>query len=212
MADAPAAEADLIRAQFAREDGTFRFARWTRPLAPAVFGGDEGTEALVTGALGAVAGLAGLEVVGEDPELGRNALVFVAEGWDGFGEVPRLDRLAPGFARVKPTLMSVGANQFRWFHFEPGGAVRMTVSLIVVDAATAEADARAVALMEAAQTILLWSETAFMTRRAVAISAEGRAALDPWRADLIRAAYDPVLPDATEDPGLAGALAARMRA
>ena len=212
MAERATTAAGLVREQFTRADGGFRFARWGRDPAPAVFGADAATERLLTGALSAVAGLAGLEVAEEDPEFGKNALTFVATGWDGFADVPGLDRLAPEFERLKPTLMATGANQYRWFHFEPGGAIRTTVAMLVTDAAMTGGDARALALMEAAQTLLLWSETAFLGRRAVAITEGGRAALDPWLADLISAAYDPALPDATGNPALAERLAVGMRA
>ena len=204
-------EAARVRALFTREDGGFRFARWAKPLAPAAFGADAETAELLREGLGAAAGLAGIGLAEEDPELGANVITFLGERWEDFDAIPRLDALAPDFARLKPTLKAVGANQYRWFHFEPGGAIRLCVALLTPDESWSGADARGIALTEGAQTVLLWSERAFLGASPVAM-AGGRAVLEPWRADLVRAAYDPALPDASTNPALAERIALGMRA
>ena len=65
------------------------------------------------------------------------------------------------------------------------------------------------ALAQAAETILLWSDTAFYETGPLATVGE-QVVLRPDVAAIIRAAYDPVLPAAAEDPSHALRLAARM--
>ena len=60
---------------FTRSDGSYRFARWGRPIAPVVFGVDDATLSVIKGAVEAVAVLAGHEMAETDPELGANWLM-----------------------------------------------------------------------------------------------------------------------------------------
>ena len=61
------------------------------------------------------------------------------------------------------------------------------------------------------QTILLWSDTAFRAQSPLAVVGD-KTVLRPDIAGLIQAAYDPVLPDAAQDPSCALRLAARIEA
>ena len=77
----------------------------------------------------------------------------------------------------------------------------------------AEASADTIALSQIVQTILLWSDTAFLGTSPLAVLQEdGPAVLKPEIANVIRAAYDPVLPVAAADPSHALRLSARIGA
>jgi hypothetical protein len=65
------------------------------------------------------------------------------------------------------------------------------------------------ALSQAVQTVLLWSDMAFRDRAPLAV-VEGRTILRPEIADVIRAGYDPVLPVVARDASHALRLAARL--
>ncbi|TVP74300.1 MAG: hypothetical protein EA339_00620, partial [Rhodobacteraceae bacterium] len=69
--------------------------------------------------------------------------------------------------------------------------------------------AETLALSQAVQVILLWSDMAFSDRSALAVVEDG-VILRPEIGALIRAAYDPVLPAVASDPAHALRLAARM--
>jgi hypothetical protein len=204
---------DRIAALFTRETGTFRFARWGRPLAPVTFGTNAEGEAIVAQALEAVARLAGLPVAGSDPELGANVLTFFCGAWDELPATPGLDRLIPDLAKLVSVLKASGANQYRIFGFDDRGAIRLCLILLRYDADLQSVSAQTLAMGQAAQSILLWSDAAFRVETPVAlIPGSGRAVLKPWFADLIRAAYDPALPPTADDPAFALRLAARMQA
>jgi hypothetical protein len=70
--------------------------------------------------------------------------------------------------------------------------------------------AEALALSQAVQTVLLWSDMAFRQSSPLARIGE-TVVLRPEIAALIRAAYDPVLPAFAEDTAHALRLAARVR-
>ena len=70
--------------------------------------------------------------------------------------------------------------------------------------------AQTLCLSQAVQTIVLWSEAAFAQRSPLAILPGGKTVLRPEIANLIRAAYDPVLPAVAADPTHALRLSARL--
>ena len=203
----PAAEAAEL---FTRSDGSFRFARWGRALAPVIYGTDDQGVAIFEDALRSVAGLAGLSVQDTDPELGANFMVFLVNDWAELTGVPHLDKLIPDLARLVQTLRAAGANQYRIFGFEEGGAIRICITLIRYDEEMREVSAQTLAVGQSVMGLLLWSDHAFTGESPVALVEGGRCVVKPWHADLIRAAYDPALPDAADDASFAMRLAARI--
>ena len=72
--------------------------------------------------------------------------------------------------------------------------------------------AETLALSQAVQTILLWSDRAFTDTAPLAQMPDGTVILRPEIAGVIRAAYDPVLPAVAQDASHALRLAARLPA
>lgn len=201
---------DEIQAFFTRSDGRYLFARWGRPLAPVVFGVAEETLPVVKGAVEAVARHAGVEVAETDPELGVNLMMFFLRDWDELRGVRDLDRMIPDLGPLLDRLEAQGANQYRIFRFDEAGAIRASFVFLRMDEAMAEIPADALALGQVAQTILLWSDRAFVDRSPLATTPEGHVVLRPEIGALIRAAYDPVMPAMADDPSHALRLAARL--
>ena len=202
---------DQVESLFTRSDGSFQFARWGRPLAPVVFGTDDATLDVFKDAIRAVAGLGDLGLTDTDPELGVNLPVFVVADWAELAEVPHLGQLIPDLAELLPRLQAAGANQYRSFRFDADGAIRLCVILLRNDENLQATSAQTVATAQMAQSMLLWSDTAFSDESPVALLPEGGAIVRPQIAALIRAAYDPVLPAFAREPAIAHRLAARAR-
>ena len=200
---------DDIRALFTRADGSYLFSRWGRPLVPVVFGVDDATLATVKGALQAVAHLANHGLADTDPELGANLMVFFTADWADIGRIPNLDRLIPGLDALLARLQAADANQYRIFRFDTAGAIRAAFVFLRMDNHLTAVPADVLALSQAVQTILLWSDSAFHDRSALADAGAG-VILRPGFGALIRAAYDPVLPAMAKDPAHALQLAARV--
>ena len=72
------------------------------------------------------------------------------------------------------------------------------------------AQAEAFALAQAVQVMLSWGAGAFATRAALHSVGRDGVAVRPEIAELMRAAYDPVLPPVAHQPHFALRLAARM--
>lgn len=193
---------NMVAGLFTRSDGQYFCARWGRPIVPVVFGVEEATLSTVKGAIEAV-------VAGTDPELGVNLMVFFFRDWDELPEVPNLDRLVEGLVPLVARLKAADANQYRVFRFDAQGAIKAAFVFIRMDSALQEIPAETLALSQAVQVILLWSDTAFTDRSALAV-VEGGVILRPEIGALIRAAYDPVLPAVATDPSHALRLSARM--
>lgn len=199
-----------IQALFTRESGEFLFARWGRPIVPIVFGVEDETLATIKGAFEAVVALAGHKMAETDPELGANCMVFFFRDWQELLEVPDLDRLVPDLAPLVDRLVEADANQYRVFRFEEDGAIRAAFVFLRMDKEMSKVPAETLALSQVVQTALLWSDTAFRSQSPLAV-AGGTTVLRPDIAELIRAAYDPVLPGAVQDPSHALRLFARMK-
>lgn len=194
---------------FTRADGSYLFARWGRPIVPVVFGTDDATLATVKGAIEAVVVLAGHKMAETDPELGANLMVFFFTDWDELLSVPNLDRLVEGLAPTVARLKEAQANQYRAFRFDAEGAIKAAFVFVRLDDAMAQMPAADIALFQAVQTIVLWSDRAFMDRSPLVRVGEV-AALSPDIAAVIAACYDRVMPVVAHDPSHALRLMARV--
>lgn len=201
-----------VSALFTRSDGTYAFARWGRPIAPVVFGVEEATLGVVKGALEAVVTLADHQMAETDPELGANLMIFFCRDWAELPEVPHLGRLIPDLEPLVARLEAAEANQYRIFRFDGERAIRACFVFLRMDAHLSAVPAEALALSQAAQSMLLWSDTAFADVSPLAQAPGGHTILRPGIASLVRAAYDPVLPAAADDPAHALRLFARIGA
>lgn len=202
-------EPGKIEALFTRGDGQYLFARWGRPIVPVVFGVDDASLSVFKGAFEAVVVLAGHKMAETDPELGANLMVFAFREWVELLEVPDLGRLVPELAALVERLDAAAANQYRIFRFDRDGSIKAAFVFLKMDAALAEMEAEALALAQAVQTVLLWSDRAFDGTSPLARVGE-RVILRPEIGAVIRAGYDPVLPVMARDPSHALRLAARV--
>jgi hypothetical protein len=195
---------------FTRSDGAYVFARWGRPIVPVVFGVDDATLAVFKGAIEAVVVLAGHKMDEVDTELGANLMVFFCRDWSELTEVPHLDRLVPDLVPLVGRLRQADANQYRIFRFDDHGGIKAAFVFLRMDEHLTQVPADTLALSQAVQVILLWSDLAFTDTPPLALI-DGKAVLRVEVADVIRAAYDPVMPQAARDPAHALRLAARIR-
>jgi hypothetical protein len=204
--------ADEIEALFTRSDGTYLCARWGRPLAPIVFGVEEQTLEVIKGAFEAVCTLAGHQMTETDPELGANVMVFFCRDWAELLEVPDLGRLVEGLEPLVARLQAADANQYRVFRFDPDGGIKACFVFLRMDTHLGSVPADTLALSQVVQSILLWSDAAFTDKSPLAQLDGGRVILRPDIGEVIRAAYDRVMPVAATDPSHALRLHARITA
>jgi len=202
-----------IEALFTREDGSYAFARWGRPIAPIVFGVTDETLATVKGAVEAVATLAGHQMAETDPELGANLMFFFFRDWKELLEVPDLDRMIPGLGPLVNRLSGEGASQYRAFRFDDAGGIQAAFVFVRMSGAMAEIPAEALALTQAVQVMLLWGDHAFAEISPLAVLPDnGNTILRPEIAGVIAAAYDRMMPVAAQDASHALRLYARLQA
>lgn len=202
-------QATDIEQYFTRADGQYLCARWGRPIVPVVFGVDDATLAIFKGAIEAVVTLANHKMDELDTELGANLMVFFCHDWDEMTDVPHLEKLVPDLGPLVKRLKKADANQYRIFRFDDRRAIRAAFVFIRMDENLQSVGADTLALSQAVQTILLWSDTAFDTKPPLALI-NGQTVLRPDIAGIIRAAYDPVMPAVAQDASHALRLAARM--
>ncbi len=203
---------EQIEAYFTRSDGSYLCARWGRPIAPVVFGVDDATLPIIKGAIEAVAVLAGHHTAETDPELGANLMVFFFRDWDELLDLPDLGRMIPDLAPLVGRLKQVDANQYRVFRFDTEGAIKAAFVFLRMDSHLESVPAETLALSQAVQTILLWSDTAFQDRSPLGrVPGQEATLLRPDISALIRAAYDPVLPPCARDASHALRLSARLQ-
>ncbi len=195
---------------FTRGDGSFLFARWGRPIVPVVFGVEDGALPVIKGALEAVVALAGHRMAETDPELGANLMMFFVRDWAELPDVPNLGRLIPAIGPLVDRLQAAEANQYRIFRFDDSGAIRACFAFVRMDVHLEAVPAEVLALSQAVQVILLWSDRAFGEGQSALVVTDVGTILRPGVAGVIRATYDPVLPGASSDRTLALRIAARV--
>ncbi len=198
-----------IEPLFTRADGSYLCARWGRPIVPVVFGVEDDTIALMKGAFEAACVLSGHQMAETDPELGVNVMMFFCRDWDELTAVKDLDRLVPELQQLVGRLIKAEANQYRIFRFDEAGAIKACFIFLRMDAELEQVAPETLALSQAVQSIVLWSDVAFKAASPLAML-EGKAVLRPDIADVIRAVYDPVMPAVAQDASHALRLAARL--
>ncbi|MEW2912678.1 hypothetical protein [Leisingera sp. JC11] len=204
---------EQIEALFTRNDGSYAFARWGRPVAPIVFGVQDETLKTIKGALEAVMTLAGHQMAETDPELGSNLMFFFFRDWDELLEVPDLDRLIPGLAPLVARLKEADASQYRAFRFDDQGGIKAAFVFLRMKGAMAQMPAETLALTQAVQVALMWGDRAFAEASPLAVLPEtGATILRPEIAGVIAAAYDRMMPVAAEGKSHALRLFARLQA
>lgn len=202
---------DQITALFTGPEG-YRFARWGRPIVPVVFGVEEATLEVVKGAVEAAVALAGHKMAETDPELGANLMVFFFRDWAELIEVPNLEKMIPDLGPLVARLSAAGATQYRAFRFDDEGGIQAAFVFVRMGGGMEKLPAETIALTQAVLSLLAWGEGAFADTSPLALHPEtGATILKPDVAGLIRAAYDPVMPLAANDPSHALRLFARMQ-
>jgi hypothetical protein len=200
-----------IEPLFTRADGTYLCARWGRPIVPVVCGVEDAAIGVLKGAFEAVCVLAGHQMDELDAELGVNVMMLFCREWDELTGVPDLDRLVPELSELVGRLIKADANQYRIFRFDDAGAIQACFIFLRMDENLAAVPAETLALSQAVQSIVLWSDVAFSDASPLVV-VDGNAILRPDIAGVIRAVYDPVMPAVARDPSHALRLAARIEA
>ncbi len=203
-------QAGEVERFFTRADGTFLCARWGRPVVPVVFGVDDRTLGIVKGAIEAVVSHAGHRMAETDPELGANLMMFFFRDWAELKVVPNLDRLLPGLGDLVDRLAAAEANQFRTFRFDEAGAIKAAFVFLRMDRHMQAVSGQALALAQAVQALLTWSDRAFAGGGVLVRTDTGAEMVHPRVAAVLKAAYDPVLPAASREAAHALRLAARV--
>lgn len=199
-----------IEALFTRESGDYTFARWGRAISPVVFGVNDETLKVVKGAIEAVCLVSNHHMAETDPELGSNAMFFFFSDWAELLDVPKLDELVPDLAAMVARVSAADANQYRVFRFDEEGAIRACFTFIRMDKHLSDVPAETLALSQAVQMMVLWSDRAFLQVSPLAVMGGGGVIVKPEISGLLAAAYDAVMPVAASDPSHALRLSARM--
>ena len=203
---------EAIEALFTRNDGSYAFARWGRPIVPIVFGVEDETLKVVKGAVEAVATLAGAQMAEADPELGANLMFFFFRDWDELLDVPDLGRLIPDLEPLVGRLKAADASQYRAFRFDDQGAIQAAFVFLRMTGEMADVPAETLALTQTVQVMLMWGDRAFAETSPLAVLPEtGATILRPEIAGVIAAAYDRMMPPSADDSSHALRLFARLQ-
>jgi len=128
---------------------------------------------------------------------------FFCQDWDELLGVPDLEGLIPDLKDIVARLQTSTTTTYRVFSFDQTGGIKMCVQFIKVAGETAEMSIQTLATGETYQCLAMFSPDAFLTESPIAVLAEnGLCIPKPSYAALIRAAYDPILPEAAKDPCL----------
>lgn len=199
-------DAEAIARLFTGPDGRFRFARWAVPVVPMVYGVAAESLPVLKGGYRLVAGFCHLPMQEPAPAVEPNNLAIYVCDWGELRGVPDLAQVFPDIEPLSRRLEAAEAGQYRAFRFAAGGGIDHCLTLVRLERAGGE-PADLAALRHAMGSSLTWAEGALDG----GITEPGPQG-PQIRADLLRllrAAYDPVLPDTAADASFALRLAAR---
>jgi len=124
--------------------------------------------------------------------------MFFFRDWAELRDLTDLGRMVPGIDGLIPQLEASDAHHYRHFRFDEAGAIKACFVFVRMSPALADLSAETIALTQAVQMILSWSDAAFASASPLALL-DGAAVVRPEIASVIRAAYDPVLPASSRD-------------
>ena len=198
MSEAFSAEA--VEQLFKRKDGSYKFARWGRPIAPVVFGVDDDTLGYLKDAIAQTVAVTGGTLAETDPELGANFMWFFCTEWDEVASVPDLDKLVPDLENLIVSLKQKDVNEHRMFIFDNDGTIKMCLLFLRMKGNIVDIPVQVLATGETLQSLLVWAEDAFSAQCPIAVVKEnGICIVKPDFAALVRAAYDPLMPPSSVD-------------
>ena len=201
---------NLVRSFFLR-DGRYHFSRWSKSLSPVIFGVDDKSLVAMKLAFSDVLALTTLKLSDFDPDLGANLLMFFCSKWDELNIIPNLNKLIPNLSELLETLNQNKGNQYRTFSFSTDGSINFVVVLLRYDIELSSVSVQTLAVSQMFQSVLLWSPEAFKADSPIAVIKEtNRCVVKPFYAALLKAAYDPVLPNYSVDEIHAMRLEARI--
>ncbi len=136
-------------------------------------------------------------------------MVFFCRDWAELTEVPHPDQIVPDLGPLVAPLQAADPNHYRISWVDEAGAIKGCFVFLRMDANLEAVSADTLALSQAVQTIVLWSDRAYMDVSALAL-VKGVAVIRPEVAGIVRAVYDPVLAAVSRDASHAMRLAARV--
>ncbi|PIB24015.1 hypothetical protein BFP76_01830 [Amylibacter kogurei] len=191
-------------------NGTYRFARWGRPIAPVVFGVDDDTLTAMKSAMATTVGVAGQTLVETDPELGSNFMWFFCQEWNEIMSVPDLEKLVPNLDQTIVQLEQRNLNSHRVFAFDSDGAIKLCVMFVRIKGEMVDVPVHVLTTGETFQAMALWSPNAFQDESPIAIIQENNLCLvKPEYAAILRASYDATMPAVADDASHALRVSAR---
>jgi hypothetical protein len=138
-------------------------------------------------------------------------MFFFLSDWLELQEVPHLDKLIPNMSTLLEKLLEVEANQYRVFRFDRVGAIRACFVFIKMDKHLKKVPAETLMLSQVVQSVLLWSDNVFTHNSPLLVTEDNHTLLKPTISNLIKVAYDPTLPNASNDSSLAMRMSARVK-
>lgn len=191
----------------------FRCARWARPIAPVVFGVDDASLSLLKAAITRTVALTGHSIAETDPELGVNFLWFFGKDWQEIGALEGLTDLIPQFSSRIEALKASNASHYRYQAHDAKGGIKMTTLLLNMSGPLGKQSIDEIGVGQTLLSLLSWQNAAFKEQTPLGVGKEsGMVIVKPPVAALVRAAYDPALPVASDDPAHAYRLYARSAA
>lgn len=188
-----------IETMFMHSDG-YRFARWARPIVPVVFGVEDETLGIMKTAIATTVGITGRKIEELDPEIGANFMWFFCKDWEEILDIPKLEKLIPNLKEIISTLQSNNINTHRVFSFEATGGIKLCVVLICLKGEVATISIDALTMRETFLALTLWSSSYFLKINPIAVIATNTlCVVKPKYAVVLRAIYNPILPNATTD-------------
>ncbi len=199
-----------IKDLFTREDGSYQFARWGRPVAPVVFGVNDEILSALKVAIKSTTGITGRSLAETDPEMGTNFMWLFIREWSELENVPDLDKLIPNLGEKMKAMEAANSFSYRYFTFDENNAIKFCCNIIRPVDEYAQRPVSVIGATETLLSTLMFGPKAFAKESPMAVLPDKNVVLvKPKYAAVIRAAYEANMPDTADDPSHALRIKAR---
>ena len=206
----PTLSEDEIKDLFTQADGTYQFARWSRPIAPVVFGVNDEILKGLRAAIEATVGITGQKLVDVDPDLGTNFMWIFVREWDELMSLPDIDKLIPDIQGKLVEIKKSNGNSYRYLTFAPDGGIMFACVIIRPTGDYANQSVATIGSAETVLTLATFGPKAFAKESPLAIVPDNNVIIvKPKYAAAIRAAYDETMPVRSDDASHALRIKAR---
>ena len=178
----------------------FFFSRWSGNIVPMILGVNDFSLGLFKKKLISILSCLPIQIDEFEIEKKANYVFIFFKKWDELYNLPNIEEIIPDHLSLLKSLSFKNPSQYRRFYFDKNGGINFCVFLIPIEKEIDESSYEELIIQILIKSILIWSEEFQNFKNFYFFnSKKGEFCLSNDFLSFLKACYDPVLPDKTND-------------